>query len=92
MNSKRKKLKIVYFQHKRVHCRLLKLGFFGREARTKGNLKDQLIQLLNEVESAALKSVAQTARMVSIRRASHLEGASTSRSRNNLNIKNNDCN
>ena len=74
MNSKRKKVKIVYFQHKRVYCRLLKLAFFGREARTKGNLKDQLIQLLNEVESAALKSMAQTARMVSVRRASHLEG------------------
>ena len=74
MNSKRKKVKIVYFQHKRVYCRLLKLAFFGREGRTKGNLKDQLIQLLNEVESVALKSMAQTARMVSVRRASHLEG------------------
>lgn len=81
----------MYFQHKRVYCRLLKLALFGREARTKGNLKDQLIQLLNKVESAAQKSMAQTARMVSIRRASHLEGASTGQSQN-LNIKNNDCN
>lgn len=94
VNSKGKKIKIVYFQHKRVYCRILKVApfFFGRKARTERNLKDQLIQLLNEVESAAQKSVVQTNRVVSRIHANPLEGASTGPRQDNLNIKKKDCN